>query len=384
MLRALWLASWYPSKTSSQNGDFIQRHARAVSTYADVYVLHVVAYENNEIILNHENNLTEEIVYYKKKNDNPLRNFFSFIQYFFLYKKHIKKYIDAQGKPDTVHVHVSMRAGLLALWIKKKYHIPYVVTEHWGGFFSDRKDGFAIKNFVYKYFAKKVLKEAATFLPVSNALGNSVRNNVVQINYRKIPNVVDTTFFYYEQRNSVNEKFVFLHVSSLDENKNPKGIIRAFALLLSENENIFLKIIGRENRELNNLAEELNISSSNISFLHQIPYEQVAAEMQLADAFVLFSHSENFPCVIIESLCCGIPVIATNVGGVAEQIDESNGITIPSNDEQALLSAMKKMMENYTHYNKEAIAKNAIALYNYDVVGKQIVEVYQSVINGYK
>jgi glycosyltransferase involved in cell wall biosynthesis len=43
-----------------------------------------------------------------------------------------------------------------------------------------------------------------------------------------------------------------------------------------------------------------------------------------ADAFILFSRHENFPCVVIEALCCGLPVVASNVGGIAEAVDETN------------------------------------------------------------
>ena len=71
MLKSLWLASWYPSKTSLQNGDFIQRHARAASLFANIYVLHVVPncdiQQAEETECKQSKNLTEKIVYYKKK-----------------------------------------------------------------------------------------------------------------------------------------------------------------------------------------------------------------------------------------------------------------------------------------------------------------------------
>jgi glycosyltransferase involved in cell wall biosynthesis len=79
----------------------------------------------------------------------------------------------------------------------------------------------------------------------------------------------------------------------------------------------------------------------SIEFTGEIAYEEVAKAMQQADCLLLFSHIENSPCVIGEALCCGLPVIASRVGGIPELIDEQNGILVPAADETALLNAMK-------------------------------------------
>lgn len=384
MYRTLWLTSWYPSRTSSQNGDFIQRHAQAASLFAKIYVLYVVPNKDilraEEIVISQSKNLTEEIVYYRKKKETVLSRFFSVIKYFRLYKRHIKKYIQQHGTPDIVNVQVSMRAGILALWLKRKYNIPYVITEHWTIYTPERKDNFYSQNFLFRYFAKKVFKHAALALPDSEDLGRNIQQMVTDVPYIKLPNVVSSDF-YLKRKEHNNRHFIFIHASSLIERKNPQGIVRAFARLLESNNKVFLQIIGSKNQALEDLARELNISSEHISFTDQIPYEEYAVAMRNADAFVLFSHSENFGCVVVESLCCGNPVIVTDVGGVAEQLSASNGILIPANNEQALLNAMKNMIDNYANYDREAIAKQATALYNYNIIGKQIVDIYEKVLH---
>jgi len=382
MIHTLWLVSWYPSKASSQNGDFIQRHARAVLRFANVYVLHVVPYTESKTDIQQQANLTEEIVYYKKNGNSWMSKLFSFCRYIYLYQKHIRHYIKTYGKPNVVHVHISMRAGLLALWLKKEYHIPYVVTEHWTLFTQERKNNFLRKNFLFKYFTKKIFKHAVAILPVSNSLGKSIQQMVINIPFTKIPNVVNDDFYFKKMEE--NLPFTFIHVSSLNELKNPKGIIRAFAEVLKTHPNIRLKIVGNDFDNLIKYVNKLKIPNDKIIFTGEVSNEQVAIEMQAAHAFVLFSQAETFGCVIVESLCCGNPVIATDVGGVSEQLDDTNSILIPANDEYALVAAMKNMIENYAQYDREKIAERAKALYNYDVVGKQIVEVYQSVIGHYK
>lgn len=384
MIRALWLASWYPSDFSAQNGDFIQRHAQAVSAFASVHVMHVVGYGDMQhslkVTTNKQHRLIEEIIYYKKKKSNPGSRLVSVYKYFSLYKRFIRKYIRTHGKPNVVHVHVSMRAGILALWMKRKYNIPYVVTEHWTVYTDEDPENFYKKNFVFRYFAKKVFKYASAVLPVSNNLGKNIRRMVVNVPFIKVANVVSNNFFYEKIPDS-NRPFTFLHVSSLLEIKNPKGILHAYKKLLQKEKSVLLKMVGKNRDDLIIYAEALSIPKDKIIFTGEISNHDVAEEMQNADAFILFSKSENAPCVITESLCCGVPVIAANVGGVSELIDESNGILIPANDEQALSDAMKNMIHNYANYKRGAIAKQASALYNYATIGRQIVDIYEQVLH---
>ncbi len=108
---------------------------------------------------------------------------------------------------------------------------------------------------------------------------------------------------------------------------------------------------------------------------------QVANYLSNANALVLFSRYENLPCVILESFCCGLPVICTNVGGVAELITDANGILIASEDEQALHVAMKNMVDHYNSYNSEHISSMAKDAFSYEAVGRKINNVYEEILN---
>ena len=102
--------------------------------------------------------------------------------------------------------------------------------------------------------------------------------------------------------------------------------------------------------------------------------------MQKADCLLLFSNIENSPCVIGEALCCGLPVITTNVGGIPELTSESNSLLIESKDEDALTQAMHEMVGGINNYNRKKIAENAISKFSYSVIGKQINTVYEEII----
>ena len=82
------------------------------------------------------------------------------------------------------------------------------------------------------------------------------------------------------------------------------------------------------------------------------------------------------PCVILESLCCGTPVISTTVGGIAEVINDSNGFLINDNIVE-LATAMESMITNYAKYNRKQIAQNAQTKFSYNVIGKTYYDLYQ-------
>jgi glycosyltransferase involved in cell wall biosynthesis len=82
----------------------------------------------------------------------------------------------------------------------------------------------------------------------------------------------------------------------------------------------------------------------------------------------------------LESLCCGLPVICSRVGGLPEVIDDKNGILVEKDNVQALAAAMIQMMESYATYDRKQISENASTLFNYDVVGKQYEAIYKKVL----
>src|SRR5690242_79009 len=137
-MKILWLASWYPSRIEPFNGDFVQRHAEAASLYDDIHVIHVIKDPTGSITKTvyverrKKGRLHERLVYYHNRFQSwpVLGRLFSGLTYWKVFQREISAYLSENGKPDFVHVHVCMKAGLLALWLKRKFGLLYVVTEH--------------------------------------------------------------------------------------------------------------------------------------------------------------------------------------------------------------------------------------------------------------
>jgi glycosyltransferase involved in cell wall biosynthesis len=381
--KILWLCSWYPGKTEPFNGDFIQRQAMAAALYNDIYVIHAAGdasglIKKTIIEINKQGNLTEQIIYFKRSSSAPGR-FIAHYRLLILYRKAIRKYVDEYGKPDLVHVHIPVKAGILGLWMKRKFGIPYVVTEHWGIYNDVEKLNYAGKSRGFKYYTKKIFSNAAKFISVSRYLAEGVNRMVLKKGYEILPNVANTGLFSYKEKK--NPVFRFIHVSNMVPLKNAEGILRAFKLFAEKAGNVQLVIVGDTDPAIRHYAAGLGLSDKNVFFHGEVPYEQVATEMKQSDCLVLFSNIENSPCVISEAFCCGLPVIGTDVGGIPELINESNGILIEPKDEAALATAMLKMMNGYLNYNHKKIAEDAQNKFSYDIIGKKMGEIYDAVLS---
>lgn len=386
MTKVLWLASWYPSRLDGFTGDFIERHARAVSKYVELTVLVILKdetldFDKVEIEKTVEENLTVYRVFYGKTN-TPLwmESFLSVKKYFELQKQLYRQIEKEWGKPDMVHVQVAMKAGMLAVYLKKKYGIPFVVTEHWTGYYPQSKPAIYDSNFIYKSINKLILQKAVMFLPVSKQLGQTVNKYFTKVEYEVIPNVVDTKLFFYDGSIKVN-KFRFIHPSVMNYQKNAEGILQACILLKNRGYNFEILMVGNEDNKLLDFAAQNKLLNETVFFKPAVSYATVAYEMQRSSALLLFSRFENLPCVVLEALCCGLPVISSKVGGVAEVVNEANGILVENENINELVNALQNMIDTYGNYDKESIAKRAAKAFNYDKVGSQYAAVYKNILS---
>ncbi|MEM2989224.1 MAG: glycosyltransferase family 4 protein, partial [Candidatus Bathyarchaeia archaeon] len=125
-----------------------------------------------------------------------------------------------------------------------------------------------------------------------------------------------------------------------EESKNVSGILLAIKQLQEKNIPFHFTFLSDGNiDQLNKQIEQIKINKKDITVIGEKSIEEVARILQQHHCLVLFSNYENMPCVIAEALCCGIPVIATSVGGIPEIVHNQNGILIPPQDIPQLTNA---------------------------------------------
>src|SRR5947207_1806009 len=204
-MKALWLCSWYPNPISPFDGDFIQRHAKAVAAYTPVTVFYIsqsgesINIDKDNLIESKESNLNEKIIFFRfiktglKWIDKLIYN----SRYFRTYKKVIRNYINDNGMPDIVHVHVPMKAGMIAMWMQRKWKTRYIVSEQSSMYSRAATDSFLKKNTWHKHKVKKIFQNTDAVKNVSSAVGNTLKILFDLPVVRVIHNTVNNDFFYY-------------------------------------------------------------------------------------------------------------------------------------------------------------------------------------------
>lgn len=388
--KVLFIPKWYPDRKQDQNGNFVQQHAYAVSEFSDVIVLfaNYDSFSGPGLInfdFEDDRGIPTYRFYYKQKItglsiiDKPLKLLLYFVCLMRGYRMIERRY----GRPDLVHVHVLLRTGLFA-WLKYLTDgMPYIITEHWSIYLpanSHRINAFR------KFLTRVVVKKAEALHTVSEDLKNSMQNlGFLCRRYLVLPNVVDTNLFNLaENHNSTEPKVRFLHVSNFNEKaKNIKGIFRAIKKLNETRTGFELQIIGfgEDEKILQEYAQQLGLLNRFVFFEGKKESPEVAEAMQKADVFLMFSNFESLPCVLIEALASGLPVIATTVGGIPEMISKEQGILVAPQDENALLQAMDFMIGHCQEFNKNGLRKYAEEKYSYQAVGRQFAALYETVLN---
>lgn len=379
-MQILWLASWYPNKIAPFEGDFIQRHAKAAALFDDIQVLHVckvMPQHHGQVPAEtfYQNGKSCEQILYNKSGKIPLiSDIFSLFTYFKLHRRAIKKYIDEKGIPDIVHVHVPVKSGVIAIWMRWKYAVPIVLTEHYTIYNETEPDRFHKRSLLFRFVTRKIVTLCEKFLPVSAQLGNAVNKYVAKKSFEVVPNTVDIRHFHFSK---VPEgRFRFIHISNMVARKNVPGIIDAVEKLADSGIDFELVLVGEINPEIERTVSGSPTLSRRVIFTGEIIYEEVALQLHRSHCLLLFSHAENLPCVILEALCCGRTVISTATGGIPEVVDASNGILVADNDTDALVGAMKNMIENYEGYDIQGISDNACSRFSYETIGNKLHGIY--------
>lgn len=161
-----------------------------------------------------------------------------------------------------------------------------------------------------------------------------------------LPNPINEQFLNKRYEGAKEEKIVA--VGRVDENKNHKMLIHAFARIASEYPQMKLVIYGDGN-ELENLkalVEEKGLSD-RISLPGNVT--DVAAHISQAKVYALTSNTEGMPNSLIEAMALGLPVVSTNCpcGGPETLIQDGvNGLLVPVGDAYALADAFRKILSN--------------------------------------
>jgi glycosyltransferase involved in cell wall biosynthesis len=384
MNKIVFLASWYPSRINFLNGDFVERHAKSIALKNDVTVLFVSKdLQLKNSIYDFEFEEKEKVkvyrAFYKEFNSKflILRKIVSQFRYLKCFHKLFTRAVHTHGKPDFIHLYIPFKAGVYALYLHffKKY--KYIISEQ-HSYYMPASNGYEKNSFFTKWLIKKIFEKSVAVHTVSKSLGKIlIEKNIIKNDFKVIPNVVDTDIFYPIENAKQEAITRYVTITGNVYHKNTDGILRALKKVLSQKENFKLDVIGPATADLKLLAKESGLSD-HVFFHGAVTYQNVAQIISCAEAMIFFTRYETFGCVIIEAHACGLPVIASDLPVIRENIAEGfNGIFVRSEDEDALAEKILWYMDHKDNFDKQKIASFTRNKFNYGAVSSQFDQFYK-------
>jgi D-inositol-3-phosphate glycosyltransferase len=304
-----------------------------------------------------------------------------------------KQFSDLIRKCDIVHAHGHVyMSSCLAGKLAKKYNKPFIVTQH--NTWIDYKSGLnMLENLNDELIGKTVLKDADRTLTVSKeTLKYVLRLGANKETTSVMYNGVDTNCFCSihktESRKKLdlpeNRKIVF-SLRRLVYKNGLDTLIDSAKHVVKDFPDILFVVAGKGPSKglIEDRIKELGIKS-NIKLTGFVPDELLPLYYNAADYFILPSASgEGLPLVLFEAMACGLPVIATTVGGTPEIIDNmKNGVLIPPRDPEAMAKALSVLLkkDELTKTIGEKATKKIRESFSWEENVRQLKAVYKEVL----
>lgn len=195
-----------------------------------------------------------------------------------------------------------------------------------------------------------------------------------------IPNSIDTNIFkvynQIEVRKKMNlpiDKPIILFVSQSIDNRR-KGFDLLQEALTRLNGDCVLLVVGSVSDNLKDV--------SNCRFLGTINEEErMAMVYAAADAFILPSREDNLPNTMVESLCCGTPVISFSNGGMRNHIKTlENGILVEEMTSDALLNGIHLFLDSINNFNRKIISEKAHSSFSPYIQAKCYIDFLKKIL----
>lgn len=343
--------------------------------------IHVVSF-GNENKLVHKDGYK---IHFIKNLDFPTARYW--------YRPNLLKNKIVEINPDLIHLNHTYPPYSFITQLP----IPCIITVH--GLTSLRVKRVYTKNsrlllktfFKFKmfepYFEKKALQSATSIIPVSLWMKSQI-DDIIGLDSKTvfIPNGIDYEKYCANESsdNLIHPSILF--VGRLIEIKGVDILIKALSIVKTSYPKIHLYVGGDGNqcKNLRLLTSELDLIN-NITFLNFMPENEVIQMLSSADIFVLPSRFENAPMALMEALASGVPVIASNVGGIPHILDNGRiGILFQSENPEDLAQKIIKLLNDPKFGERlSGIGKEMLKEYSWDMIVEKTVDLYELSVSDY-
>ncbi|MBO3461945.1 glycosyltransferase family 4 protein [Aetokthonos hydrillicola Thurmond2011] len=243
-------------------------------------------------------------------------------------------------KPGIIHAHSSKAGvvGRVAGWICR---VPTVFTAHGWGFTSGtpipRRMIALLAEKLTALITSKLICVSESDRLLAQSLGIGSKSSLVCLRYG-IDNIAISL------ANPSQQPPRLIMVARFNEQKDQATLLNAIALLSNHTLHLDLVGSGSSLSSCKALAQSLGIAD-RVSFLGD--RTDVSELLTQSQIFILSTHYEGLPISILEAMRAGLPIVATNVNGVPEEIVHSEtGLLVPPKDVQLLADALSTLIQS--------------------------------------
>ncbi|MCP4607487.1 MAG: glycosyltransferase family 4 protein [Planctomycetes bacterium] len=281
--------------------------------------------------------------------------------------------------PQLVHAQ-SLSVSISSFLAKKLYGIPYLV-------WARGDDVYLQPNFSTPLF-KLSMRDADSLIALTNHMRDYIQQKICDRDIIIVPNGIDFERFKNLSKDEVRcdlkanaDDRLVICVSGFRPVKGVRYLIEAMQIITQKNRSIKLLLAGDgpEEESLKELVRQLNLDAC-VDFLGQLPYNDVPRYMAASDLFVLPSLSEGFPNVGLEAMASGLPVVATNVRGLSEIIEDGeNGFLVePEKPDQIAEKVLSLLEDDGLRHKISGNNREKAKSYSWARVAERVEEIYQS------
>ena len=233
----------------------------------------------------------------------------------------------------------------------KKFKLPIIMILRGGN----------LPEFMQKYprWTKKVLNRADSLVAPSEYLAEKIGDWGYAISV--ITNIIDLSRYQYRERSNISPKLIWMR--SFHPIYNPEMAVKVLAKLRQSKPDATLTMAGNDKgleNEIKALVEKLGLSGA-VRFAGFLDLEKKLREFSDAGIYINTNRIDNMPVSVVEARALGLPVVATDVGGLPYLIEHGeNGFLVSSEDVDAMVKSIKMLLDNPELTQK--ISRNGRAL----------------------
>lgn len=301
-----------------------------------------------------------------------------------------------QEKPAICHIHTLSLFPFLIYLFLKLYNIPVIVTIHGLAYIEKRnlwlnKRSFRnLLKFVFQSLTEFIFLSISDVLIVDTQyVADTIRTYKKQWKIfrlpvcKVIPQGVSIDFFQLE---TVPQKYVLLSVGAFSKRKGHLNLIDAMVKIRTHFPDFSLMIAGALTEEnyyhmMQNKISEYGFEN-NIRLFPNVSNREIMNFFRKSEIFVLHSEEESQGIVLCEAMAVGLPVVATNVGGIPWVIEnKTNGFLSDFGDIESFSDNLTMLMKNDNLRKRiRENNKKASMSYNWKHISEKVTEIYKSII----